>query len=87
MTAMTSDPARPRAALLLAPALALAAALAPPEARAQVVPVPGADHGLGVPSTRSGDGQRHEGAQVVPGLAGDIAQWLRRLGREEYRIL
>ena len=38
---MISDPARPRAALLLPPALALAAALAPPEARAQVVPVPG----------------------------------------------
>ena len=43
---------------------------------ATVVPVQGGDHGLAVPSTRSADGRRHEGAEVVAGVAADIAAWI-----------
>lgn len=46
---------------------------------ATVVPVAGGDHGMAVPSTRSSDGRRHEGADVVPAAAGDVAAWLRQL--------
>ncbi len=43
---------------------------------ATVLPVAGGDHGLAVPSTRSDDGRRHEGADVVPRLADDLAAWI-----------
>ena len=43
---------------------------------ATVLPVEGGDHGLAVPSTRSTDGRRHEGAEVVPALATAIADWI-----------
>lgn len=42
----------------------------------EVLPVPGGDHGLAVPSTRSADGQRHEGADTVTQHAADIARWI-----------
>ncbi len=57
----------------------LQAALSRLAGPADVVAVPGADHGLAVPSTRSEDGRRHEGAEVVPGTAADVARWLTRL--------
>lgn len=44
--------------------------------QATVLPVPGGDHGLAVPSTRSDDRRRHEGEAVAPRFAGDIAEWL-----------
>lgn len=43
---------------------------------ATVHPVEGADHGFAVPSTRSTDGARHEGAEVAATLAAPVAAWL-----------
>lgn len=45
----------------------------------EVVPVPGGDHGLAVPSTRSDDRRRHEGSDVVRPYGADIAAWLEHL--------
>ena len=44
---------------------------------ATVLPIAGGDHGLAVPSTRSGDGRRHEGSDVVTTVAADVATWVR----------
>lgn len=45
-----------------------------------VVPVPGGDHALKVPRTRSADGATHAPAEVVAGLADACTRWLADLG-------
>lgn len=43
-----------------------------------VVEVTGADHGFAIPATRSGDGRRHEPAEVGATLGDDVAAWIAR---------
>jgi predicted alpha/beta-hydrolase family hydrolase len=45
-------------------------------AGSEVVAVPGADHGFAVPRTRSGDGRRHEPAEVAAGYGEVVATWI-----------
>lgn len=45
-------------------------------AGSRVVAVGGADHSLRVPRTRSPDGRTHPPAEVVAGLADEVAAWL-----------